>query len=248
MRWGWSAYILAAALAAGLASAAAAAPEPLALDDVLTRMSEKAGSVKDLRATIQKTSWDSFFEEKHLVRLELFYIKPDLERLDTWRKIRGKEVHTQQVIVGKDFTLKVWPDQKTGRRERVDPEEMKRRREDRNDPLTFFRRKPDDLKKDFNLDLRKSPKPGTVGLVIVPKSKEVRFDYRSVELVVDTKTWMPTSVKATSKDKEDWSLYEMKTVKVNAGLEASDFQPPPGIRIEEVNGGDERKAAEPAEK
>ena len=161
------------------------------------------------------------------------------------------------MIVGPDFILQIWPDNRHGVRERVDPKEMKRRREDRNDPLTFFTRKPDDLKKDFNVELRDPKKAGTVKLVIAPRSKKVPFDYRSVELVVDTKTWMPTSIKATSKDEEDWSLYEFQSVKVNSGLKASDFEPPAGITIEEKKGktlkealkeAGERKAGEPVEK
>ena len=230
----WSGHILAGVCAVALAAGElAAAPEPLTVDDVLERMSKKAASVKDLRATVRKTQWASFEEEKYLFRLELFYRKPDLERVDVYKKRDGKEVHTQQVIVGKDFVLKLWPDQGTGERQWVDPKEMKRRREDRSDPLTFFSRRPDDLKKDFNVELRGPEKRDTVGLVIAPRSKKVRFDYKSLELVVDTKTWMPTSIKATSKDDEDWSLYEFEKVKVNSGLTDADFQPVKGIKIEE---------------
>ena len=234
MKCGWSGCVLAAVCVVGLAAAwAAGAPAPLTVDDVLREMNAKASLVKDLRATVRKTSYDSVFEEEHLVRLELYYKKPDWERLDSYKKVRDRDVWTKQMIVGPDFILEVWPDNRHGERERVDPKEMKRRREDRNDPLTFFTRKPDDLKKDFNVELRGPRKAGNVRLVIAPRSKDVPFGYKSLELVVDTKTWMPTSIKAASKDDEDWSLYEFKSVKVNSGLKASDFKPPPGVTVEE---------------
>ncbi len=243
MKLRWSGHILVAACAMTLAAGElAAAPEPLTVDDVLGEMSKKTSSVKDFRATIRKTRYDSVFEETSRVRLELFYKKPDLERLDTHKTVKGKEVHTTQVIIGKDFILRVWPQNRHGERRRVDPKEMKRRREDWNDPLTFFSRKPDDLKEDFNVELRRSQKAGTVKLLFTPKTKKVKFDYASIELVGDTRTWMPTSIKATSKDGEDWSLYEFKKVKVNSGLKDSDFQPPAGITIEEVR---EEKARRP---
>jgi len=228
-----------AALAAGVLActrASAADGKEFSVDEVLDQMSRKSASIKDLRATAQVTKFDSVFEEKHQLRLELFYKKPDLTRVDTYRKREGKEVHTQQLILGKDFVLRVWPENRHGELRRMDPEEMKRQREDRNDPLTFFSRTPEDLKKDFDIKLVGPETPGLVKLAIAPKNEQVHFDYKSVELVVDTNTWMPTTIKAmTDGEEDDWSLYVFEKVVVNGGIEESVFEPPKNITIEEVD-------------
>lgn len=212
-----------------------AARAELTVDEALERMNRQASTINDVRATAKVTKYDSIFEEKHRLRMELYYRKPDLSRVDTFRKRQGREVHTHQVIIGQDFLLRVWPENRHGELRRLDPEELKRRREDRNDPLTFFSRKPDDLKKDFNITMLESSTPGRVNLSLSPRSKEVPFDYETVELVVDTTTWMPAAIKAMSgTEEDDWSLYEFEKVRVNAGLKDSDFEPPADIRIEEV--------------
>jgi outer membrane lipoprotein-sorting protein len=228
-----------AGLAAGVfvaGHASAADGKEFTVDEVLDQMNRKSASIKDLRATSQVTKFDSVFEEKHQLRLELFYKKPDLTRVDTYKKREGKEVHTQQLILGKDFVLRVWPENRHGELRRMDPAEMRRQREDRNDPLSFFSRTPEDLKKDFDVKLVAPQKPGLVKLAIAPRNDQVRFDYKSVELVVDANTWMPATVKAmTGGEGDDWSLYEFEKVTVNGGLEDSVFEPPKGITIEEVD-------------
>ena len=218
-----------------LAAVSLAWADDLTVDQALEQMSRKAASITDLGASAKVTKYDSVFEEKHELRMDLFYRKPDLSRVDTYRRRDGKEVHTQQVIIGKDFVLRVWPENKHGELRRMDPEELKRRREDRNDPLAFFSRKPDDLKKEFDVKMPVPAKDDRVKLVLTPRSKEVKFDYETVELTVDTKTWMPVVIKAMSGGEEDdWSCYEFDKVKVNEGLKDSVFEPPAGIVIEEV--------------
>jgi outer membrane lipoprotein-sorting protein len=228
-----------AALAAGVLvppRAAAADPKDLTVDEVLDQMNKKSASITDLRAIAQVTKFDSVFEEKHQLRLELAYKKPDLTRVDTYKKRDGKEVHSQELILGKDFVLRVWPENRHGELRRMAPEEMKRQREDRNDPLSFFSRTPEDLKKDFDVKLLPPGKPGTVKLTLAPRNEKVRFDYKSVELVVDTATWMPTTVKAmTGGEADDWSVYEFDKVAVNASIDDSVFAPPKDITIEEVD-------------
>ena len=228
-----------AALAAGVlvpARGAAADPKELTVDEVLDQMNKKSTSITDLRATAQVTKYDSVFEEKHQLRLEFFYKKPDLTRVDTYKKRDGKEVHSLEFILGKDFVLRVWPENRHGELRHVDPEEMKRLRENRNDPLSFFSRTPEDLKKDFDVKLVPPGKPGTVKLTLAPGNDQVRFDYKSVELVVDTATWMPATIKAmTGGEADDWSLYEFDKVAVNASLDDSVFAPPKDITVEVVD-------------
>ena len=236
----------AVALAAG--SAVSAPDKPLTVDDVLARMNEKTSSIKDLRASARVTKYDSIMEEKHHIRMELFYRKPYLSRVDTYRTRNGREMQTEQLIVGKDYVVRVQlrPDPKDshGERRKMDAGEMKRRREDRNDPLTFFSRKPDDLKKDFNVKLLAPANAGKVRLRITRRNEKVQFDYETVELLVDTGIWMPTTIRAMEgTEEDDWSLYEFTRVKVNPGLKDSDFEPVKGVKIEEV---DQRTA--PAEK
>jgi len=227
-----------AALAAGVLVPvrAAADPKELTVDEVLDQMNKKSASVTDLRAIAQVTKFDSTFEEKHQLRMELAYKKPDLTRVDTYKKRDGKEVHSQELIMGKDFLLRVWPENRHGELRRMTPEEMKREREDPNDPLSFFSRPPEDLKKDFDVKLVPAAKPGTVKLTLAPRNEQVKFDYKSVELVVDTATWMPATVKAmTGGEEDDWALYEFDKVVVNGGIDASVFAAPKDITIEEVD-------------
>jgi outer membrane lipoprotein-sorting protein len=225
----------AAAAAVTLAAAAASFAEDLTVDGILAEMSKKAETIKDLKASCKVTKYDSVFEEKRESRLDLFYRKPDLARVDSYRKRDGKEVLSKQVIIGKDFVLRIWPENRTAERRKMSEEEMKRRREDRNDPLTFFSRPPEDIKKDFNVEMLGQPKDGKVELRITPRAGNVRFDYKSIGMTVDTKTWLPVSIKAmTGGDEEDWSLYEFRDIAVNPGLKDSVFEAPAGIKVEEV--------------
>ena len=169
------------------------------------------------------------------MRLELFYKKPDLTRVDTFSKAGGREVQTQQVIIGKDFVLRVWPDTHKGEMRRMPAEEMKRRREGRDDPLTFFSRKPDDLKKDFEVALLPPPRPGTVKLTLKPKPGKT-LEYKCIELVVDTAIWLPTAVRAMSGgEKDDWALYEFTKVLINTSFPDAVFAIPGGVQIQEVD-------------
>jgi outer membrane lipoprotein-sorting protein len=238
-----------AALAAGalVPVRAAADPKEFTVDEVLDQMNKKSVSITDLRATAQVTKFDSVFEENYQSRLELAYKKHDLTRVDTYKKRDGKEVHSQELILGKDFVLRVWPENRHGELRHMAPEEMKRMRENRNDPITFFSRTPEDLKKDFDVKLLPSAKPGTVKLALAPRNEPApvdnktplapkNFDYKSVELVVDTATWMPTTVKTmTGGETDDWSLYEFDKVVVNGGIDDATFTAPKDITVEEVD-------------
>ncbi|HUV39351.1 MAG TPA: hypothetical protein VMY39_07035 [Planctomycetota bacterium] len=228
-------------------SAAAARAQDRTVDEVLDKMGDKLATIRDLHVTFKVTKFDAVFEEKSFLRIEFFHRKPDLTKIDTYRKTKTGEEHTQQVIIGPDYVVRVWPKTKHAERRRVDPEEMKRQQEDRNDPLTFLSRKPDDLKKDFDVKMIAPAKPGHSTLRITPKRKDVPFDYDSVELSVDRTTWLPSAVKAIAKgDPPDWSLYEVQRFRINAGLTDADFKPLPGIKIEEVK--DDKPAKETEEK
>jgi len=226
-------FAVAACLAAATGSAARA--QDAAVDEVLDKMGEKLATIKDLHVTFKVTKFDAVFEEKSFLRIEFWHRKPHDTKVDTYRKRRGVERHTQQVIIGEDHVTRVWPKTRHGERRKVDPKEMDRLRKDRNDPLTFLSRKPDDLKKDFNVKLLTPSKPGTSKLRITPKRKDVPFDYAAVELTVDRRTWLPSSIKSIAKGEEpDWSLYEVQRFRINSGLTDAHFKPLPGVTIEEV--------------
>ena len=207
----------------------------LTVDEVLEKMSEKAGTIRDIQATAKVTKFDSLMEERRELRLELAYKKPHLAKVDTHKKIDGKERHTQQVIIGEDFITRVWPDQKHGERRHYSKEQMTRRRQDRNDPLTFFTRKPEELKKDFRVEKLGDFEKDRVVLGITPKDDSVPFDYTCIELTVDTTTWLPAKIKAMAGGKDDdWSMYEFRKVRVNRDLKDSVFKPARGVKVVDV--------------
>jgi len=244
-RWLRGVLFAASAVALAAASAVSAPEEPLTVDDVLKRMNEETSAIKDLRAAARVTRYDSITEEKHQLRMEFFCRRPYLTRVDTYRTRQGREMQTEQVIIGEDYVVRVQlrPDPKDNHGERrwMDAEEVKRRREDRNDPFTFFSRQPDDLKKDFDVKLLAPAKAGEVKLHLTRRNEKVQFDYEAVELLVDTQTWLPKTIRTMEgTDEDDWSLYEFSKVRVNGGLEDSDFEPVKGVKIEEV---DQRSSA-----
>ena len=208
------------------------------LDEVVKHMNATSESIKDVQATAKVTRYDSVFEETRTSARKLFFQRPHLARVDTFETRRGKEVLTQQFILGKDFTLQVWPETRHGEKRLLSPEEIDSLSRDRNDPISFFARNIDDIRKDFNLELAASP-AGTptdsVVLVITPANKEVQFDYAKVVMVIDAKTWLPRSIKSfVGADTDDWTLYEFTDIKVNPGLKPSTFEAPAGIDIETI--------------
>jgi outer membrane lipoprotein-sorting protein len=206
------------------------------VDEVLTKMAAKAETIKDVQVSAKVTKFDSVFEEKSIMRLELFYKKPDLTRVDTFKTVGGREIQTQLVIIGKDFVLRAWPETHKGEIRRMPADEMKRRREGRDDPLTFFSRKPDDLKKDFDVALIPPPSAATAKLTLKPKPGNKGVEYKCIELVVDKTTWLPTAVRAMSGgEKDDWSLYEFTKVLSNTSFSDAVFAIPGGFQINEVD-------------
>ena len=225
------------ALAALVVAAAAQEAGDLTVDNVLKQMSAKVSTVQDLRVSAKVTRYDAVSVDLLKLRMEFYYKDPHSYRADTYRrrKKNGPEVHTSQLIVGKDYILRVWPENRNGKRESVAPEEMKRRRNDRSNPLPFLSQKPDEMKKDFDVKFAGPVKNDRAKLIILPKKGIKGFRYQRVELVVNTKTWLPASIRTMvgTDDEDDWSLYEFTKFKVNAGVKDSDLQPPPGTKITE---------------
>ena len=234
MKRALNACVVAAGVACGLAFASAAFGQTV--DEVLTKMSAKAETIKDLQVTAKVTKFDSVFEEKSIMRLELFYKKPDLTRVDTFKTLGGREIQTQLVIIGKDFVLRAWPDTHKGELRRMPADEMKRRREGRDDPMTFFSRKPEDLKRDFDVALVPPPVPTAVKLTLKPKAANKAVEYKTIELVVDKTSWLPSAVRAMSGgEKDDWSMYEFTKVLINTSFSDAMFAIPGGFQITEVD-------------
>jgi outer membrane lipoprotein-sorting protein len=206
------------------------------VDEVLQKMAAKAETIKDLQVGAKVTKFDSVFEEKTEMRLEVWYRKPDLTRVDSFKKAGGKEVQTQLIIIGKDFVLRAWPETRKAEIRRMPADEMKARRESRNDPLTFFSRKPDDLKKDFDVTLLPAPSPVAVKMALRPRNDKAGVEYKCLELVVDKVTWLPTAVRVMAGgDKDDWSLYEFTRVLLNTSFPDAVFAIPGGYQVQEVD-------------
>ena len=204
------------------------------VDDVLKNMAAKAETIKDINVSAIVTKYDSVFEEKSTLRLELWYKSPDLTRVDTFKKQGAVEVQTQLVVIGKDYILRAWPDTHKAELRRIPADEMKRARESRNDPMTFFSRKPEDLKKDFDVTMLPSTKPNTVKLVLKPKNDKV-MEYKAVELTIDKTSWLPTAVRTMSGgEQDDWALYEFTKVLINTSFPDVIFANPPGYVVQEV--------------
>jgi len=221
-----------------IASSTGAGAFALELSDIIERMNATAESIRDLQTTAKLTRYDSVFEETYVSKRKLYFARPHLARVDTFEKRKGREALTRQFILGKDFVLQVWPETRHGELRRLSAEQIKEMCDDSNDPISFFGRKPDEIRKDFDIE-KIVPPTGNSGryvtLSVKPARDDVRFDYKKVLMVIDTKTWLPRSIKAyVGGDEDDWSLYEFNKVKANAGLKPSTFQPPKGIKIEEV--------------
>ncbi len=222
------------ALAAGVILAWAGVGFGQTVDDVLKNMAAKAETIKDLNVSANVTKYDSVFEEKKTQRLELWYKSPDLTRVDTFSKKGPTEVQTQLVIIGKDYILRANPDTHKAELRRIPAEDMKRARESRDDPMTFFQRKPEDLKKDFDVTLVASTRPACVKLILKPKAGKT-FEYKCVELDVNRVTWLPDAVRTMSGgEQDDWALYEFTKVLINTSFPDVVFANPPGYVVQEV--------------
>jgi len=231
-RWSGVFFVACVAVLAGWASSGFGQT----MDEALKNMAAKAETIKDLQVGAKVTKFDSVFEDKTEMRLEVWYRKPDLTRVDSFKKAGGKEVQTQLIIIGKDFVLRAWPETRKAEIRRMPADEMKARRESRNDPLTFFSRKPEDLKRDFDVALVTSVKPNTVKMTLKPKSTTSGIDYKCIELVVDKVTWLPTAVRVMAGgDKDDWSLYEFTKVLLNTSIPDAVFAIPGGYQMQEVD-------------
>lgn len=219
-----------ALFAAALGWAATASAQTV--DEVLKNMAAKAETIKDLNVSAKVIKYDSVFEKKDELRLELWYKKPELTRVDTFKKQpTGAETQTQLVIIGKDYVLRCKPETHTGEITRIDAAKMKEARENRNDPMTFFERKPEELKKDFDVQMLPSTKPNTVKLVLKPKKADA-MEFKAVELVIDKTTWLPTSVRTMEGGEDDnWALYEFTKVLINTSFPDVVFANPPGYVI-----------------
>ena len=208
------------------------------LEEIVKHMNATAESIKDVQAAAKVTRFDSVFEETHVSARTLFFARPHLARVDTFETRKGKLALTQQFILGKDFTLQVWPETRHGEKRMLSPEAIDRMTRDRNDPISFFARNIDDIRKDFKLEQVDPPKgapAGSVALVIAPANKDVKFDYARAEMVIDTATWLPRSIKSfVGGDKDDWTLYEFTDIKLNPGLKPDTFEPPAGIKIDVI--------------
>ena len=209
----------------------------LDLEEVLSHMNGKVESIKDLEASAKVTKYDSVFEMTSAERMKLFFQRPYLARADTYRKEGAQEVLTTQYILGTNYILKVWPPTRTAERRLMDPKEIERMAAESNDPVSLFTRKPEVIRKDFLIEAIALPTgspPNSFALRITPLRPDVKFEYKQVEMVIDTTTWLPRSIKAYTAG-GDWSLYTFEQVKVNPGLPASTFQAPPGIDVKDVN-------------
>jgi outer membrane lipoprotein-sorting protein len=231
-----------AAVAVMLAAASSVSADPPDADEVLEKMHAQGETTRDLRVTFAVTKYDSIFEEKSHLRIEFWHKKPHLTKIDTFKKNKlGVSEHTQQVIIGEDFITRVWPKTRHGEKRKVDPKQMERWRQESNDPMTFFERTPEALKKDFDVTVTARPKPHLVTLTIRPKRPDVPFEYAAIELTVNTLTWQPESIRSIAKGEDpDWTLYEAKLFLRNIGLVDANFLPLPGVDVKEVEGeGDE---------
>jgi outer membrane lipoprotein-sorting protein len=208
------------------------------LEEIVHHMNATSESIKDVEATAKVTKFDSVFETTTVTGRKLFFQRPHLARVDTYETRKGKEVLAQQFILGKDFALQVWLETKHGELRKLSAEDIARMDRDRNDPISLFGKNIDEIRKDFNIELAAPPKDAPVDsalLVIKPVNKEVKFDYAKIEMLIDTKTWLPRSIKSfVGTDKDDWTLYQFTAIKLNPGLRADTFEPPAGIRIEVV--------------
>ena len=222
--------------AAGLVLACAGLAAGQTVDDVLKNMSAKAETIKDLNVSAAVTKYDSTFEKKTQMRLELWYKKGDEKtRVDTFKKMpNGTEVQTQLVIIGKDFVLRATPEDKKAELRKIPADEMKAARENRNDPMTFFTRKPEDVKKDFDVALVATTRPNCVKLVLKPKNPKT-IEYKAVELTIDKATWLPCVVRTmTGGEEDDWAQYEFTKVLLNTYFPDVVFMTPPGYDVKEV--------------
>ncbi len=214
----------------------------LTLEEIVGHMNETSAALKDIQAAAKVTKYDADFDEAFLSSRKLYFQRPHLYRIDTFRQQKGKDVLTEQFIVGKDFILRTWPPTHHGELRRLSPDEIERMANDRNDPISFFGRSLEDIRKDFSIEQVAPPKDtpaDSAVLAIRPTNPEMQFEYSRVEMVIDTKTWLPRTIKSFVKGKDenlDWVLYEFSDVKVNPGLKTEAIFPEriPGIRIEVV--------------
>ena len=227
-----------------IASSTGAGAPALELDEIIERMNATAESIRDVEATAKVTRFDSVFEDTYPSKRKLYFARPHLTRVDTFEKRKGREVLTGQFILGEDFVLLVWPETRHGELRRLSAEQIKEMCDNSNDPISFFGRNLSEIRKDFQIEQISPPedtRDKRVAIRIKPARADVRFDYEKVEMVIDTKTWLPRSIKAfeggdknVEGDEGDWILYEFTRIKLNRGLKPGTFQPPKGIKIEEV--------------
>ncbi len=218
--------------AAGMVLVWAGCAQGQTVDDVLKNMSAKAETIKDLNVSANVTKYDSTFEKKTQMRLELWYKNSGMTRVDTFKKMpNGTEVQTQLVVIGTNYVLRATPEDKKAEKRMIPADEMKAARENRNDPMTFFTRKPEDVKKDFDVQLAPTTKPNCVKLVLKPKNPKT-MEYKAVELTIDKATWLPCIVRTMSGgEDDDWAQYEFTKVLLNTYFPDVIFADPPGYQV-----------------
>jgi len=213
----------------------------LELEEIVKHINATAASIKDVQASVKVTEFDSIMEKTNVSARTLYFALPHLTRVDSFKTRNGKDVLTEQLIIGKDFILRVWPQTRHGELTKLTPEDIEKMTKDRNDPISFFGKNIDDIRKDFQLQ-QIDPPAGTpansVVLVITPANKDVKFEYSSVEMIIDARTWLPRSIKSFVKGDIpplDWTLYEFTALKLNSGLKPGTFEPPADIPIKTVD-------------
>jgi len=216
------------------------------LEEIVEHMNTTAESIKDVEAAATLTKFDSIFEETQTSKRKLYFARPHLARVDTYEKRKGRDVLTRQIILGKDFVLNVWPETRHGELRRLSPDQIERMKNDRNDPISFFGKKLSEIRKDFHVEQINPPAETSgkcVVLVITPARDDVAFDYKKVEMVIDSKTWLPRSIKSfVGGDDDDWSLHEFTRIKLNKGLKAGTFRSNPvGIKVEVIEKKEEKQ-------
>ena len=153
--------VLSVTVMLSIASITGAGAFALELDEIIERMNATAESIKDVEATATLTKYDSVFEETYVSKRKLYFARPHLARVDTFEKRKGREVLTRQFILGEDFVLQVWPETRHGELRRLSAEQIKEMCDDSNDPISFFGRKPDEIRKDFNIEKIVPPTGGS---------------------------------------------------------------------------------------
>ena len=217
------------------------------VDAALKKMASRAHGIKDSWAVVKTTTWDSVFEKTGEGWLEVFTWYSCVRVDFLGKKPRGEEGPWRIFIAGPDFYLLASSETRKGERRTMSAVEMAAVRRDRLEasrgfpfvsPLTLFSLRPDDLRKRFDASVAPPPKAGTFKMILTAKDPALKIwgsGVKTVELVVDTETWLPASVRLrVGGEKDDWTLYEVTKVVIDSDILSAAFDAPEGYTIQTI--------------